>query len=348
MSETESNFPIGGTGSGGGPGATTPIGGTALDDAPSAPTTVQPTIYPATNTAASSTAAGKSPWRLTAVALSLTLILGIIGGGWLAMYFLSDLAIEISAQTDDGPASAPARLPGESPKIAGQNPVGTALVSTPAASGAIASANPADAGAMAARVAILEERLARISLTAESASGNAAKAEALLVAFAARRALDRGLPLGAMAAQLRLRFAETQPNAVESILSASANPVTQEALLSRLEALRPALMADAGSGWLTRLGNGISSLITIRSSNAPSPAPTRRFERAQRAIESGRIDDAISEVEQLPGAANEMAQSWINDARRLNDARRSLDLIETAAILEPGQNRANDAEAIAR
>jgi hypothetical protein len=348
MSETESNFPVGGTGSGGGPGANTPIGSSTMDDMPTTPTAAHPTIYPATNTAASSSVDRKSPWRLTAIALSLTLILGVIGGGWLALYFLSDRPAEVSASADDTlPPPVPASRAGEAPKIAGQNPARPALVSTPAASGAIA-VNPADAGAMAARVAILEERLARISLTAESASGNAAKAEALLVAFAARRALDRGLPLGAMAAQLRLRFAETQPNAVESILSASANPVTQEALLSRLDALRPALMADAGSGWLTRMGNGISSLITIRSSNAPSPAPTRRFERAQRAIESGRIDDAISEVEQLPGAANEMAQGWINDARRLNDARRSLDLIETAAILEPGQNRANDAGAIAR
>src|SRR3546814_10207214 len=62
------------------------------------------------------------------------------------------------------------------------------------------------ANALAARVAELEQRLSRITLQAESASGNASRAEGLLVAFAVRRALDRGLSLGYLDAQLRLRF----------------------------------------------------------------------------------------------------------------------------------------------
>ena len=45
----------------------------------------------------------------------------------------------------------------------------------------------------------------------------------------------------------------------------------------------------------------------------------------------------------MPGAA--MANDWLIDARRYHEARRALDLIETAAILEP---RDSPAAAIAR
>ena len=62
---------------------------------------------------------------------------------------------------------------------------------------------------------------------------------------------------------------------------------------------------------------------------------------------AGRVDDAIAEVESLPGHDDPMAAAWLTDARRYNDARRALDRIETAAILEPGQNRAPDTAAAA-
>ena len=287
----------------------------------------EPTVYPAT-------VEGKprSPWRLTLVALALTLILGAVGGGWLALYY--------GEQTV---AQAGGTAPDAAPANDGKTQVARAARTTPPAGTpqplVAAPLNTADAATISARVGLLEERLARITLTAESASGNAAKAEAILVAFAARRALDRGLPLGPMEAQLRVRFAETQPNAVESILSASARPVTQEDLLQRLDAIRPVAMADDSAGWLTRMGHSLSSLIVIRSADAPSAAPVRRFERAQRAVEGGRVDEAISEVMAMPGVRNALVQQWLTDARRYNDARRALDLIETAAIVEPGQNR---------
>ena len=41
-----------------------------------------------------------------------------------------------------------------------------------------------------------EQRLSRIDLQATAASGNAARAEGLLIAFAARRMIDKGEPLG--------------------------------------------------------------------------------------------------------------------------------------------------------
>jgi hypothetical protein len=51
-------------------------------------------------------------------------------------------------------------------------------------------------GAMETRVQQLEDKLNRLDLEAAAASGNAVRAEALLVAFAARRVVERGAPLG--------------------------------------------------------------------------------------------------------------------------------------------------------
>jgi hypothetical protein len=265
----------------------------------------------------------RSPWRLTSIALILTLLLGAVGGGWVALNWQERL---LAPAPEAAPAAAPALTVAQPPAA----PV-AAVPAVPLTAG--------EAGLIAARVSQLEERLSRLTLAAESASGNAARAEALLVAFAARRAIERGFPLGGLEAQLRLRFGETQPNAVSSILAVSAMPVTNEALLARLDALESVAMADAGSGWLTRIGNNLSSMVVLRRSEAPSTQPNERFARARRALEGNRIDDAIVEVSELPGAAEARVAAWIADARRLHDARRALDLIETAAILEPGQNR---------
>lgn len=284
-----------------------------------------PTIYPATQRETAVTT--RSSWRLTTVALVLALLTGGVGGGWVALTLL-----------DRKPATA--QLQPVPPAKRAATPATVAVLPATAVPVTVS-----EAGAIAARVGLLEERLSRITLAAESASGNAARAEALLVAFAARRAIDRGFPLGAMEAQLRLRFGETQPNAVQSILSAASDPVTTEELLQRADALRPLLLANSGEGWLTRMGNSLSSLIVVRSADAPSTAPAQRLERALRALENGRVDDAIAEVEALPGKDSPIVAAWINDARRYNDARRALDLIETAAILEPGQNRARETAA---
>ena len=61
------------------------------------------------------------------------------------------------------------------------------------------------------------------------------------------------------------------------------------------------------------------------------------MERARLFLESGRFEDAIKEVENMPGAA--AATQWIADARRYAAAQRALDLIETAALLEQGRLR---------
>ena len=61
--------------------------------------------------------------------------------------------------------------------------------------------------------------------------------------------------------------------------------------------------------------------------------PAERLRRATRRLEAGQVDVALAEVLGMPGHEN--AREWIADARRYVLARRALDTIETAALLEP-------------
>ena len=62
---------------------------------------------------------------------------------------------------------------------------------------------------MATRVETLEGKVADIETQAKEATGDASRAEGLLVAFAARRALDQGVGLGYIEGLLRERFGGT-------------------------------------------------------------------------------------------------------------------------------------------
>lgn len=192
-------------------------------------------------------------------------------------------------------------------------------------------------GGLDQRLAAAEQRLARLDLQAQAAAGNAARAEGLLIAFATRRAIERGAELGYLADQLRLRFGDAMPNAVDTLVRASRNPITLDQLIARLEGLAPRLAEPTNKGGFAQFREELASLFVVRRESAPSPQPQRRLERARMFLESGRTDAAIAEVRNLPGA--ESAQSWIRDAERYSEAQQALDLIETAAVLEPRRLR---------
>lgn len=202
--------------------------------------------------------------------------------------------------------------------------------------------------ALAVRVADLEDRLSRINVQAQAASGNAARAEGLLIAFAARRALDRGSPLGYIDAQLRLRFGDAQPKAVTTIVNASRQPVTLEELEAGLDDIGPSLTSGSGgAGFWAEFQRELSDLFVIRRQGTPSPAPQQRLLRAKRYVETGNVEAAIAEIEKLAGIEkDEDALGWMEKARRYNEARRALDVIETAAILEPQQLRTAEGERV--
>lgn len=192
-------------------------------------------------------------------------------------------------------------------------------------------------GGLDTRLAAAEQRLARLDLQAQAAAGNAARAEGLLIAFATRRALEKGAELGYLADQLRLRFGDAMPNAVDTIIRTSRDPVTLDQLIARLEGLSPRLAKPSESSGFARIGEELSQLFVVRRESAPSPQPQRRLERARMFLESGRTDSAIAEVRNLPGANS--AEGWIRDAERYAALQRALDLIETAAVLEPRRLR---------
>jgi len=187
-------------------------------------------------------------------------------------------------------------------------------------------------GGLDQRLAAAEQRLARLDLQAQAAAGNAARAESLLIAFATRRAVERGAELGYLADQLRLRFGDQWPNAVSTIIAFSRDPVRLDGLVARLEGLGPELRESSeGPSWQS-FKRELAQLFVFRRESTPSPQPQRRLERARWALEQGRYQNAIDEVKGMPGADN--AAAWIADAERYAKAMDALEVIETAAVLD--------------
>ncbi|MFZ2995749.1 hypothetical protein [Sphingobium sp.] len=196
------------------------------------------------------------------------------------------------------------------------------------------SLTPDIAQVLDSRVMQLEERLTRITVEAQAASGNAARAEGLLVAFAARRALDSGAPLGYVEGQLRLRFGQAQPRAVATIINAAREPVTLADLRGGLIDVGDRVTTPpASANWWTAIEHEARELVTIRRASTPSPRPQAALDRAIHFLDGGRVGAALAEVERMPGRV--AADRWMQATRRYLEARRALDLIETAAILEP-------------
>lgn len=193
-------------------------------------------------------------------------------------------------------------------------------------------------GGLDQRVAALEQRIVRLDLQARAAVGNAARAEGLLIAFATRRAIERGAPLGYLADQLRLRFGDARPNSVQTVIDFARDPVTLDQLMARLDRLAPTLArSPPDESFLNRVSRELSRIFVIRRESDPSPAAERRLDRARLFLESGRTDAAVAEVRLLPNAGE--AATWISDARRYASVQRALELLETTAIMEPRELR---------
>ncbi|MEL6540631.1 MAG: hypothetical protein AAFP79_15060 [Pseudomonadota bacterium] len=189
-------------------------------------------------------------------------------------------------------------------------------------------------GGLDQRLAAAEQRLTRLDIQAQAAAGNAARAEALLIAFATRRLIERGDELGYLADQLRLRFGDERPNAVSTIIAFSRSdpPIRLDGLLARLDGLGPQLQETSeGPSW-SAFQRELGELFVIRRESTPSSKPQQRLQRARFAMEQGRYRSAIEEVRGMPGA--EKAEAWIADAERYAAAMEALENIETAAVLD--------------
>jgi len=204
----------------------------------------------------------------------------------------------------------------------------------PQALSAASPATPAQplAPADQTRVAQLEARLAQVERTTQLAAGSAGRADALVVAFAARRAIDRGAPLGFLENLLVDRFGAQHAKAVATIISASRAPVRLDELTEEYAALEPELR---GSGpkesWWAGFRREFGSLVEIRRADKASTKPETRYRRAADRLSSGDVEGALAETMRLPAA--EAAGGWAARARRYVAAHQSLDELESAALM---------------
>lgn len=279
---------------------------------------------------------GRSVWIWVAVAF----VGGLIAMAWL-MTNLDRVWPTAEGNSMDGAVAAPvaAAPPAATPELArladSVDPVtGRTIDPIPDASTpAFGTAPPLQAvGTLTRQVDALEQRLAGVRAAADGAAADSSRAEAMLLAFAARRTLDRGVPLGFLQAQLRQRF-PGQPRAVDTIVEAAASPVTVESLRAALPALAVRRESRLGGLFATLRGEGPPLVRIVREGEARGD-PASLLEDADAALARGNVDAALSLVGQMPGT-EERAQ-WVRSARRHVAARQALDVIETAAILQGG------------
>lgn len=191
---------------------------------------------------------------------------------------------------------------------------------------------PAASGALESQIAGLNARLQRVENESQQAQGSAGRADALLVAFAARRAIERGVPLGYLEPLLVNRFGANHPEAVATIVTASRTPIRLTDLVAQYQDLEPKLTSSASQGSLwTRFRSGLGSLVSIHRSDQPSTQPKARYDRALSYLMAGEVDSALAETMRLPGSPQ--GEAWIAKARQYVIAHRALDEIETAALI---------------
>jgi hypothetical protein len=196
-----------------------------------------------------------------------------------------------------------------------------------------AGADPAGADLVASRVDDLESRLSRINAQAEAASGNVGRAEGMMVAFAARRAIDSGAALGYIENQMIARFGASQGPAVNTIIKSAQDPVTIEILRAELNRQGDAWTSPAGISAWGKVQREMSELFVLRRDTTPSPAPAQRLKRAREFTEAGNVEAAMREVAAMPGKAQ--ARSWLDKAARYVNVRKALDNIERSALAVP-------------
>jgi hypothetical protein len=188
------------------------------------------------------------------------------------------------------------------------------------------------------KIADLQNRLARVESATARAEGSAGRADALVIAFAARRAIDRGVALGYLENLLAERFGPGHQHAVATVITASHQPVRLDDLSAEYDTIGPELRRGGPQdSWWTNFRRELGELVEIHSVERPAANPEARYERARQYLAAGDVDKALAETMRLPGASR--AGDWIAKARRYIAAHRALDEIESAALLPtPNQN----------
>ena len=183
-----------------------------------------------------------------------------------------------------------------------------------------------------AQIADLQARVVRVENSTQRAEGFAGRADALVIAFAARRAIDRGVALGYLEPLLTDRFGALHQQAIATVITASRQPVRLNDLIAQYETLGPVLRRGGPQdSWWTNFRRELGTLIEVHPAQRPAVNADARYARARLRLGTGDVDQALAETMRLPGAAN--AQDWVGKARRYVAAHRALDEIESAALL---------------
>ncbi len=236
----------------------------------------------------------------------------------------------VAAIAGDGPAMSPASTP------ALQSLVPNAVTDNNAAVAAAAE----NAQAAIDEIDTLEERVKRLEAQIRRAEGSAGRADALLVAFAARRAVERGVALGYLEHLLVDRFGANYEPEVAQVITSARDPVRLDDLIARYERLGPTLRTGSEDvGAWQRVKRELSSLVAIYPAGQPNPKPRARYDRALVELRLGDVSAALAETMRMPGA--DSAGEWIEDARRYVTTRRALDRLESAALLSREENATN-------
>jgi len=246
----------------------------------------------------------------TRLLLGFTLILaGAAGAAWvLARYDSAARFLGVAPKLE---ATAPAPRVIAAPQVAPQNDE---------------DAPPSE------EISQIQDRLSRVETTAQRVEGSAGRADALLVAFAARRAIDRGVALGYLEPLLVDRFGQSHARAVATIVTGSHSPVRLSDLVDQYRELGPQLRSSAPEDSLwTQFKREFGSIVEIRHADRPSTQPDARYAKALTQLQDGEVDAALAETMRLPGAS--YAQPWIRQARQYVTVHRALDEIESGALL---------------
>jgi len=196
-------------------------------------------------------------------------------------------------------------------------------------------ATPAPA-AEAAKIASLEQRLSRVENATQHAEGSAGRADGLVIAFAARRAIDRGVALGYLENLLTERFGAQHQAAVATIITSSRQPDRLNDLIDQYQTLGPQLRSGGPQdSWWDNFKREAGSLIEIHRADRPAVNVEARYNRALQQLSAGNVDQALAETMRLPGASR--ATDWEDKARRYVAAHRALDEVESGALM-PGPN----------
>jgi hypothetical protein len=166
-------------------------------------------------------------------------------------------------------------------------------------------------------------------IPAQPVVADSAHTGAMLLAMAARRAIENGKPIDALLPQLQATFGAAQPQALAALAKAGGQPLSNAALLSEFEILAPILSRPAGTGW-ERMRYEFSTLFVLRKeANAAKPL-TARLGRVRQNLIDGQTQAAVRLVRAMPGAAN--AADWIAKAEQAIAVQQALDGLDHAAL----------------